>query len=77
MSTRAFFRALLAVGMAVVDFTDDLILPAPAEREVQITGYPEGSWLNFISWSQDAKHIAFTIRSPGKDPAPRSEGGRA
>ena len=58
----------LASGMAVVDFTDDLVLPASSEREVRISGYPEGSWLNLIAWSEDSKHIAFTIRSPGPTP---------
>ena len=51
--------------MAVVDFTEDLVLPAQSERETRVSGFPEGSWLNFISWSDDARHIAFTVRSPG------------
>jgi len=52
--------------MRLVEFTDDLVLPAGSERETQIEGYPAGSWVNFISWSDDSKHVAFTIRSPGE-----------
>ena len=54
--------------MALVDFTDDLVLPAPREREIRVQGYPEGSQLNFVSWSDDSKHIAFTVRSAGQSP---------
>ncbi len=52
--------------MRLVEFTDDLVVPASGDREVTIKGYPPGSWLNFISWSDDSKHVAFTIRSPGE-----------
>lgn len=45
--------------------TDDLVVPAPKSQETPITGYPEGFWINLVSWSDDSKHIAFTIRSPG------------
>lgn len=51
--------------MALVDMTDDLVLPAPASLETPITGYPEGFWINLVSWSEDSRHLAFTIRSPG------------
>lgn len=53
-------------GLSIVQMTDDLILPAPMERTTPITGYPEGLWINLVSWSQDGRHIAFTVRSPGK-----------
>ena len=53
-------------GLVLVDMTDDLVLPAPREATTPITGYPEGLWLNLVSWSQDGKHIAFTVRSPGQ-----------
>ena len=53
-------------GLFLVNMTDDLVLPAPREATTPITGYPEGFWLNLVSWSQDGKHIAFTVRSPGK-----------
>ena len=52
-------------GLFLVNMTDDLVLPAPREATTPITGYPEGFWLNLVSWSQDGKHIAFTVRSPG------------
>ena len=52
-------------GLALVDTTDDLVVPAPKSQETPITGYPEGFWINLVSWSDDSKHIAFTIRSPG------------
>ena len=53
-------------GLSIVDMTDDLVLPAPREATTPITGYPEGFWINLVSWSQDGKHIAFTVRSPGE-----------
>lgn len=31
----------------------------------QVSGYPEGSWVNLVSWSRDSRHVAFAIRSPG------------
>lgn len=52
--------------MALVDFTESLVLPAPREQETKVHGYPEGSHINFVSWSDDSKFIAFTIRSPGE-----------
>lgn len=52
--------------MALVDFTESLVLPAPREQETRIHGYPENSHLNFVSWSDDSKYIAFTVRSPGE-----------
>lgn len=51
--------------LGLVDFTDNLIIPAPSEQELKIEGLPEGSWINLISWSDDSKYIAFTIRSAG------------
>ena len=53
-------------GLTIVDMSDDLVLPAPREATTPITGYPEGFWINLVSWSQDGKHIAFTVRSPGE-----------
>ena len=53
-------------GLALVNTTDDLVVPAPKSQETPITGYPEGFWINLVSWSDDSKHIAFTIRSPGR-----------
>lgn len=53
-------------GLSIVQMTDDLVLPAPKERTTPIVGYPEGLWINLVSWSQDGRHIAFTVRSPGE-----------
>ncbi|MEW5303425.1 MAG: hypothetical protein WDW36_006118 [Sanguina aurantia] len=51
------------LGMSIVSATE--VVPAPAEKLRPIFGYPDGSWLNYISWSPDNKCIAFTVRSPG------------
>lgn len=57
---------VVTAGIAVVNMTDDLMIPAPASLETRIHGVPEGCWLNFVQWSDDSKHISFTIRSAGK-----------
>lgn len=49
----------------------DTLVPAAPEDTTPITGYPEGSWINYTSWSPDGKYITFTTRSPGKQ-APKS-----
>eukprot|EP00879_Flechtneria_rotunda_P026301 GHRR01028036.1.p1 GENE.GHRR01028036.1~~GHRR01028036.1.p1 ORF type:complete len:835 (+),score=219.07 GHRR01028036.1:164-2668(+) len=41
------------------------IVPAAETDTTPITGYPAGSWINYVSWSPDGKHITFTTRSPG------------
>ena len=56
-------------GIAVVNMTDDLMIPAPASLETRIHGVPEGCWYNFVQWSDDSKHISFTIRSAGTLPS--------
>ena len=56
----------LNAGLALVDMTDDLMMPASREKETPVTGFPEGSWLNYVLWSDDSKHLAFTVRSPGR-----------
>ena len=53
-------------SMAIVDFTDGIVLPAPSRLETPISGYPEGFWINLVTWSPDSRHIAFTLRSPGE-----------
>ena len=53
-------------GLGLLDLTDTVMLPAPAHEETRITGYPEGRWLNYVTWSKDSRHIAFAVRSPGK-----------
>lgn len=61
-----------STGIAVVTMTDDLMIPAPASLETRIHGVPEGCWYNFVQWSDDSKHISFTIRSAGgPDDPPR------
>jgi Tol biopolymer transport system component len=45
--------------------SSDTLVPAAAEDTTPITGFPEGSWINYTSWSPDGKHITFTTRSPG------------
>ena len=44
---------------------DQLMLPAPEDRETPIQGYPEGFWLNYVTFSRDSQHVAFAVRSPG------------
>jgi hypothetical protein len=44
----------------------DVTVPAAPEDTTPITGYPDGSWINFASWSPDGLHITFTTRSPGQ-----------
>eukprot|EP00798_Chlamydomonas_sp_ICE-L_P008108 gene8108-1354_t len=38
-------------------------VPAPAEVTRPIIGFPEGSWLNYVSWSPCGKYISFTVRT--------------
>lgn len=41
------------------------VVPAPPEKTRPITGYPTGSWLNYVAWSRDSRHISFTVSGPG------------
>lgn len=41
------------------------LVPAAPEDTLAISGYPEGSWINYVSWSPDGRYITFTTRSPG------------
>jgi Tol biopolymer transport system component len=53
----------------------DTLVPAAPEDTTPITGYPEGSWINYTSWSPDGKYITFTTRSPGETtPCYRGQG---
>lgn len=65
---------LLCSGVAVVAMTDDLVIPAPASLETRVHGVPEGCWYNFVQWSDDSKHISFTLRSAGQRPSLPAEG---
>ena len=53
-------------GLSLAQMTDSLVLPAPLEATLPITGFPQGMWINLVSWAQDGRHIAFTVRSPGE-----------
>ncbi|KAG2482623.1 hypothetical protein HYH03_018465 [Edaphochlamys debaryana] len=51
------------LDISIVPATE--VVPAPQEKCKTVSGYPAGSWLNYVSWSPDGTHIAFTVRSPG------------
>ena len=55
-------------GLSLVPMSDTLVLPAPEQDTTAIRGYPPGMWVNLVSWSQDSRHVAFTVRSPGEAP---------
>lgn len=50
-------------GLSIVP--SDTLVPAPPEAMMEVTGYPAGAWLNYVTWSPDGTYIAFTTRSPG------------
>ncbi|CAK9227479.1 unnamed protein product [Sphagnum troendelagicum] len=41
-------------------------------QERRISGPPEGSKINYVSWSPDDRHVAFTIREADKEEGPVS-----
>jgi hypothetical protein len=43
----------------------EVLVPAPAEQCKEITGQPEGSCINFVSWSPKGGSVAFTTCSMG------------
>eukprot|EP00882_Tetradesmus_deserticola_P024797 GHRQ01027123.1.p1 GENE.GHRQ01027123.1~~GHRQ01027123.1.p1 ORF type:complete len:247 (+),score=80.74 GHRQ01027123.1:456-1196(+) len=51
-------------GLSIVP--SDVLVPAAPEAMLELRGYPEGSWLNYVTWSPDGSFIAFTTRSPGE-----------
>ena len=55
-------------GLSLVPMSDALVLPAPEQDTTPVAGYPPGMWVNLVSWSQDGRHVAFTVRSPGEQP---------
>ena len=57
--------------MALV--SSDQVVPAPPDKCRCIHGYPEASWINYITWASDNRHIAFTVRSPGGPADPPRE----
>jgi hypothetical protein len=52
-------------ALAVAPFADDLMLPIREGVARQISGIPEGMWINYVTWAPDGKTIAFTLRSAG------------
>ncbi|XP_047309328.1 probable glutamyl endopeptidase, chloroplastic [Impatiens glandulifera] len=36
-------------------------------REIEVCGLPEGAKINFVTWSNDGKHIAFSVRVDEED----------
>ncbi|GIL61918.1 hypothetical protein Vafri_16294, partial [Volvox africanus] len=50
-------------GISIVPASE--VVPAPPGKCHQLVGFPAGSWINYVSWSPDGTHIAFTVRSPG------------
>lgn len=36
-------------------------------QEIEVQGFPDGAKLNFVTWSQDGKHLAFSIRIDAED----------
>ncbi|KAK9828809.1 hypothetical protein WJX72_002171 [[Myrmecia] bisecta] len=57
-------------GLALFDMTDDLVLPPPEGTQTRIHGIPEGYWINYVTWSDDSRWLAFTLRSTGAADAP-------
>ncbi|KAF6251540.1 hypothetical protein COO60DRAFT_1704752 [Scenedesmus sp. NREL 46B-D3] len=50
------------MGLSMVP--SDVLVPAAPEAMMEISGHPEGAWLNYVTWSPDGSFIAFTTRSP-------------
>ncbi|KAL8191976.1 hypothetical protein R6Q57_028097 [Mikania cordata] len=50
-------------GIGIHDLKDDATLGP----EKLIHGFPEGSKINFVTWSTDGKHLAFSIRQDQED----------
>ena len=67
LSLQSPFLADSLQNLGLLDCTDDLIVPAPKDKEVRICGFPAGSWLNFPSWSDDTHHLAFNVRTSVSD----------
>lgn len=56
--TRSKMSSYLGISIHMLQ-EDDTLSP----ESYEISGLPEGSRMNFISWSPDGKHIAFAVRS--------------
>ncbi|KAG0486693.1 hypothetical protein HPP92_008788 [Vanilla planifolia] len=56
-------RMSFYAGIGIHSFVDDATLGP--EKEVH--GLPEGSKINFVTWSKDGNHLAFSIRTDEED----------
>ncbi|KAF5801045.1 putative acylaminoacyl-peptidase [Helianthus annuus] len=56
-------RMSFYTGIGIHDLKDDGTLGP----EKVIHGFPDGSKINFVSWSTDGKHLAFSIRQDQED----------
>lgn len=54
--------------VAIPQFTDDTTVPSKQSEQLPVSGLPEDSLVSFVSWSQDARRVAFTVRSAGATP---------
>lgn len=52
-------------ALSLVSMQEGVTIPAPADQQRQITGIPEGQWINYVTWAKNGKTIAFTTRSAG------------
>lgn len=70
---RSWWRGVVwcGAGLALVPASE--IVPAPADKARPISGYPQGAWLNYGSWSPDGKHVSFTVGA-GRERGQRAEG---
>ncbi|KAF8067166.1 hypothetical protein HT031_002213 [Scenedesmus sp. PABB004] len=60
-----FSRSRMSYYTGLCIVPADTLVPAPPSATRSITGYPEGAWLNLVSWSPDGRFVSFTTRSPG------------
>ena len=62
-----FSRSRMSYYLAgrYVPFTDDVSIPLDEGHGQPITGIPAGYWINYVTWSPEGTHIAFTLRSAG------------
>ncbi|XP_076905476.1 putative glutamyl endopeptidase, chloroplastic isoform X2 [Bidens hawaiensis] len=56
-------RMSFYTGIGIHDLKDDGTLGP----EKLVHGFPEGSKINFVTWSKDGKHLAFSIRQDQED----------
>ncbi|XP_024364873.1 probable glutamyl endopeptidase, chloroplastic [Physcomitrium patens] len=61
-------RMSFYTGINIHKFLDEGML-GPGRS---VSGLPEGAKINFVSWSPDAQHIAFSVRVPEEEDGPPS-----